>query len=278
MRKPAESIKPIQPYVALDTHDYQKIVKNQYGISHIYLFNASPETKRQLLAVPDGSVDLLFGLGPEGMHSFIGGTVFQAKPWELSEEDTYFGARFYPGACRLPSNLKIDDVVNADVEISAEKKIRQLGDLLISAEGLEDRADIFLNYYFKMTEGMGPSGSVHKLETYLRNRIYQTGGQISIKELSQETAYSAPYLRRIFNKVHGVSPKVFEKFVRFQNVLDYLTYGIDKDPMKLDQIAVRFGYYDQPHMIKEFKQYTGKTPEQYLKEISGTQIKNLSHD
>lgn len=32
-------------------------------------------------------------------------------------------------------------------------------------------------------------------------------------------------------------------------------------------IAAESGYYDQSHFIKEFKRFTGFTPEQYRKEI-----------
>ena len=106
------------------------------------------------------------------------------------------------------------------------------------------------------------TGTAGNIESYMRKRIYESKGNIPIGELAAETGYSECYIRRVFEEVHGISPKVFEKIVRFQNMLDRM----DKESFRgIGDIALESGYYDQSHMIKDFKNYTGMTPEHYQK-------------
>ena len=106
-----------------------------------------------------------------------------------------------------------------------------------------------------------------RMEEYIRNRIYESKGNISIGTLAEETGYSECYIRRIFGKIHGISPKVFEKFVRFQNTLNLM----EKEKIGLEELAAECGYYDQSHMIKDFKNFSGVTPEAYMNLISEKQ-------
>ena len=43
---------------------------------------------------------------------------------------------------------------------------------------------------------------------------------------------------------------------------------MEKEKIGLEELAVECGYYDQSHMIKDFKNFSGVTPEAYLNLIS----------
>lgn len=43
----------------------------------------------------------------------------------------------------------------------------------------------------------------------------------------------------------------------------------------MDALAQQCGYYDEAHMIKDFKQYAGITPQGYERLITGTKIPEL---
>ena len=104
-----------------------------------------------------------------------------------------------------------------------------------------------------------------KINDYLVSRITRAKGQVTIPQLEEETNYSACYLRRIFKSYHGISPKQFAQYIRFQNLLEQ----INKDDIRFDDIALECGYYDEAHMMREFKNYTGKTMEQYKHIMKG---------
>lgn len=56
-------------------------------------------------AVPDGSIDLLFNIGSDKVTTYISGTVFGVKAWNLGDADTCFGVRFQPGQGMAKMNM-----------------------------------------------------------------------------------------------------------------------------------------------------------------------------
>ena len=267
-----KNIMPMQPYLVLDTMDYQVKKEMKSGISHFYEFSQKKNYKEEMKAVPDGSVDLLFGIGEQDVKTYIGGTVLAAKSWEFEDGRSYFGVRFQPGSCILPPQLSIRDLVNKDLEIDGNLFGDHLTEKLAESKNISERVNVFTTEYAKL-RGKELADGIQKLENYLRERIYDTDGCISIQKLAEETGYSACYIRRVFQQIHGISPKNFERFVRFQKLL----HLINKMPetLRLDALAQQCGYYDEAHMIKDFKQYAGITPQGYERLVTGTKIPEL---
>lgn len=85
----------------------------------------------------------------------------------------------------------------------------------------------------------------------------------------------------IRNVISGV---FFSRCMEFrQRILNGLSgfrsccHVINKMPerIRLDALAQQCGYYDEAHMIKDFKQYAGITPQGYERLITGTKIPEL---
>ena len=61
----------------------------------------------------------------------------------------------------------------------------------------------------------------------------------------------------------GLTPKQFGRTVRFQELLKSAREsGHPPDA----GFAVEFGYYDQSHMIRDFRQFTGRSPSAWFAE------------
>ena len=256
-----QSIIPVQPYVIINTDDYERLVTQKTGISHFYEFTMQEGYSHPLLAVPDGSVDLLFGMNGRDVKTYIGGTVLSVKRWPLQNGRIYFGVRFEPGRCMLPRELSIREIINDDLELDESTYGHDLTERLAEAGNIYRRASIFMGYYMEHLMRGDVEDTVHNIESYIRGRIYESRGNVAIKDLAGETGYSECYIRRVFEHVHGISPKVFGRIVRFQNVLNSMSY--QSEEYGIGEIATDSGYYDQSHMIKDFKQFAGVTPETY---------------
>lgn len=200
--------------------------------------------------------------------------MLKAKNWEFDDGRYYFGARFLPGKCILPKSLSIKEVVNADMEIDRNEYGSGLTECLAEAADVKQRAQILMQY-LSSNQGNHSKDSAHVLEEYMRQRIYATDGNISIQMLSRETGYSECYIRRVFKEIHGISPKEFERFIRFQAFLGEIT----KSPEQAgsEETALNCGYYDQSHMLKDFRAFAGTTPEKYKKYLAAKdRSKNLA--
>lgn len=267
-------VTPVQPYLTLDAEDYQELLNRRMGISSFYEFNVKNGNSGNFRAVQDGSTDLVFGIGEKDVKVLVGGTVLKAKNWEFDDGRYYFGARFLPGKCILPKSLSIKEVVNADMEIDRNEYGSGLTECLAEAADVKQRAQILMQY-LSSNQGNHSKDSAHVLEEYMRQRIYATDGNISIQMLSRETGYSECYIRRVFKEIHGISPKEFERFIRFQAFLGEIT----KSPEQAgsEETALNCGYYDQSHMLKDFRAFAGTTPEKYKKYLAAKdRSKNLA--
>jgi len=90
--------------------------------------------------------------------------------------------------------------------------------------------------------------------------IHKSKGNIRIKDLAQQLHTSQSPLEKRFRAAVGASPKKFTSIVRLKNLLQrYPKTG------SLTELGYEAGFYDQAHFIKEFKAFTGDTPENYFR-------------
>lgn len=85
--------------------------------------------------------------------------------------------------------------------------------------------------------------------------IYQSKGTVKIKELNEKLFISQSPFEKRFRKVVGTTAKKFTSIVRFNSVLEKMNQS-----KTLNEICYENNFFDQAHFIKNFKQFTGKTP------------------
>ena len=71
---------------------------------------------------------------------------------------------------------------------------------------------------------------------------------------------------RHFESVVGITPKRFARVRRFGRVLESVERG---RPVNWSDVAASCGYFDQAHMIHEFREFSGMSPTQYRPRAEG---------
>lgn len=99
-------------------------------------------------------------------------------------------------------------------------------------------------------------------------------GNIAVDELADELKISKRQLERRFTAAVGITPKLFARITRFQNMLQLIE---NKEFKNFTTIAYEGGFYDQAHFIKDFKDFTGLNPKQYFSE-NLEMVKHFSFD
>jgi AraC-like DNA-binding protein len=89
--------------------------------------------------------------------------------------------------------------------------------------------------------------------------IMSANGTLRISELSQKLYISQSPLEKRFRKTVGATPKKFSSIIRLHSAIN--NYANDKS---LTELGYASGYFDQAHFIKDFKQFTGETPEKFF--------------
>jgi len=91
----------------------------------------------------------------------------------------------------------------------------------------------------------------------------------TVTEVAGELAVSERHLRRVFRETVGLSPKAYAKLARFRRAL---RAAREEAAPSWASIAAATGYYDQAHLIGEFREITGKTPRALLGELRTTRM------
>jgi AraC-like DNA-binding protein len=86
----------------------------------------------------------------------------------------------------------------------------------------------------------------------------------NVNTVAAELGVSERHLRRVFHETLGVSPKTFARLSRFHRAL---AAARASQRTSWADIAAASGYYDQAHLIAEFRGITGVTPQALLDEL-----------
>lgn len=100
--------------------------------------------------------------------------------------------------------------------------------------------------------------------------ILKTGGEKDVKAVARKLGISIRTLELQFQRYLGVSPKCFSRIVKFQNAIQSLEERRDS----WANLACDIGYFDQSHFIRDFKDFSGQSPSQYLSN-TGDLTKNI---
>ncbi|MQA83414.1 MAG: helix-turn-helix domain-containing protein [Streptosporangiales bacterium] len=92
-------------------------------------------------------------------------------------------------------------------------------------------------------------------------RLRQAEGHVSIGRLADEVGWSRRHLVARFHEQVGLPPKTMARVLRFQRALRMLT---EPAPRPLVDVAVASGYYDQAHFNRDFREFAGCAPTDYL--------------
>ena len=88
-------------------------------------------------------------------------------------------------------------------------------------------------------------------------QIEAAGGAVDIGALAGELGYSHKHTIELFRDQVGVPPKLYARIVRFDRLMRHLRSG---GAGSWAELADRFGYSDQAHLVREVRHFTGLAP------------------
>jgi AraC-like DNA-binding protein len=103
-----------------------------------------------------------------------------------------------------------------------------------------------------------PRMVVHPAVRWAVDRLEATGGRMSIEELATQTGFTRKHLGNLFQQQVGLSPKALARVHRFRGAMEILNRANGHVPWA--ELAEACGFYDQSHLINEFRRFTGFSP------------------
>lgn len=252
------------PSLRLSTH-----IKLFWSLEYISdVENPSTET-----VLPDGCPEIVFNLSDrfKRLHSgfdetqpatLFAGQMSRSISIRPTGHVSLFGVRFHPAGAFSMSGLSMHELTDNIVEIGhvLGRCSRELEELVAEAKEFDERVRVFQNFFLRQ---LAVRSIDDKIAGFAAETIVESGGLLSISRLAEKIGISERRLERKFRKQVGISPKMLARTVRFQKVVNKI-----KDGDLLDT-ALSFGYFDQSHMIREFKEFSGETPLGYFRKTHG---------
>lgn len=98
----------------------------------------------------------------------------------------------------------------------------------------------------------------------VRNTL-QITSNVPISEMGEALNCSQRTIERSFTRVTGLTLKQYQSMNRLEAILNYV-YKLDCNSINWSDVAAKFGFSDQPHLIRNFKSAIGTTPGNYSKQ------------
>ena len=225
--------------------------------------------------LPRSRTNVLFGLGerhwlrdpttPERDRAFDGSFVsgLQGRPLHVQSPPAsrMAGVRLKPeGAAAFlrdtPSAIA-GEVVGLDEILGPE--VDRLREQIASTRDLRERALLLAAAVARHLEpAPGPPDAVR----FALDVLHASRGAAPIRELVRASGHSHRWLTEQFRAEVGLAPKAYARLVRFEAAFDALC-ALDK--VRWAEFALDAGYYDQAHLVRDFRELAGATPSEVFR-------------
>ena len=108
----------------------------------------------------------------------------------------------------------------------------------------------------QLAELLGNSTKPHVDVVRACNEIRDRRGAIVIEDLAAQLGTTVRTLQRRFAAEVGIPPKLLARITRFQHVFT----AWRNDPQTLARVAADCGYFDQSHLVRDFRDFAGDAP------------------
>lgn len=237
-------------------------------IKHYWLLKTASDSPTLERTVPIGMMSLIFHRGTrllsvhdKELHprAFLCGHEKTFADLEYTGQINMISVVFRPVGVKAFFDFPMNKINNLRVTAGdlEDKELAGLEQSIINTE--DDRLCILLIEQFLLKR-------FSTLAEYNLKRIEATirligSGQTDVTLLADAACLSTKQFQRIFLEYVGSNPKEFSRTIRFQRALHRLEIC---PQISFTALAYECGYFDQSHMIKDFKFFSGYTPSEYL--------------
>ncbi|KTD46232.1 helix-turn-helix domain-containing protein [Legionella quateirensis] len=189
----------------------------------------------------------------------ISGLQTKYKDFKYSTSDTKtLLITFYPWAVPVLFNESASALTNQALNLSDifGKTLQDiLEEQLLSVQTVEDIVPTLEAFFSGLNTNKGKRVDEHFMQQI--KQIMNLGVPSSVNHIASDFGYTNRTLERRFKDYVGISPQKFLLLKRFQNTLMHIRNGMD-----WEAIMEINNYYDQAHLIHEYKAFSGLTPSQ----------------
>lgn len=141
-----------------------------------------------------------------------------------------------------------------------ELATHDINDRLLNTSNQNARIDIISNYLLSKISRKKDTDSI--IEDSIKKMNKDTSGT-NLSSLNKYYNISERHFERKFKSSIGIRPQQYLRILKFQKAIHQMRMVL---PDKLSAIAYDLNYADQSHFIRDFKEFSGLTPKEFLRQ------------
>lgn len=166
-----------------------------------------------------------------------------------------FHVAFQPAGFHRLFGLNMSTVADAGVAVAdlGLRAVEDLVEVIRSGTDFETRVRRCEAWFARRLASTAPEDAASRLARVIR----RGGASAPVPELARRADLSTRQLQRRFVEQVGLAPKLYARTVRFDALMDARM----RNPTETwTQLAQRFGYFDQAHLLRDAHEFAGVAP------------------
>ena len=245
----------------------------QYVDQFWYRQGHFPERRKER-ALPTGCMDLTFNLRDDALRVFgdaedsvgvscrnaiVHGAQSRYFVLDARSDVHVVGVHFRPGGGAVLLGFPADALTDQHVALEDlwGERARLLREKLLDAA---TPGELFEVLEAEFTRTLQRAPLVNPAISFALRGIQSAPAQVRIGALQQATGYGSRRFTTLFERSVGLTPKLYSRIQRMRSLLERVAQSERADWADL---AGEFGFYDQPHLVRDFREFSGVTPGEY---------------
>jgi len=239
-------------------------------VEYVWASQGAPAHAKERV-VPTGTLELLVNLVDDQVRisdatgqdrwlssgAAVSGAYRRPFTFDTRKNASVVGVHFRPGCAGAVLGVPPGELIDRHVDLDAlwGRRARELRERLCTAATAHQRFAILESELASRLD----KRRVHPAVTYALDQLARP--QARVGDIAKQTNLSPRRLIEVFTAAVGITPKRFERVVRFHRATALArTAAFD-----WTRIAHACGYYDQAHLIRDFRELADVTPSDLIR-------------
>lgn len=248
-------------------------------IDSLWLLNDSPRHSKERI-VPSGTIELVINLRDDDFRIYdptdparytqysgaiVSGAYGRSFVIDPAQQASIIGVHFKSGGAFPFLGVSAAELASAHADLESLWGRRGVVELRERLCGAQDPAERFNLLEGALMRHVFRPLRRHDAVSFALQHLRQAHGRTCLRRLAKQAGLSQRRFIEVFDAEVGMRPKLFARVLRFQRAV---RLAWNEDSPDWARLALACGYCDQSHLIRDFREFSGLCPTEYLRHRS----------